>query len=55
MNTGILIEGAVGVALSSVKSVIALFSSPPLVYFVAVALVGSIAGMAKIFVPMRKR
>ena len=55
MNTGILIEGAVGIGLSILKDTIALFSSPPMVYFVAVALVGAIASMGRIFVPMRKR
>ena len=55
MNTGILIEGAVGTGLNILKDIIALFSGPPMVYFVAVALVGAIASMGRIFVPMKRR
>ncbi|MGN7119050.1 hypothetical protein ACTHQ8_22680 [Lysinibacillus odysseyi] len=34
---------------------IAIFGSEPAIYFVAVALVGAVAGVARRFVPMRKR
>lgn len=55
MNTGILIEGAVSVGFSTAKSLIAIFSREPLIYFVGVALVGAVAGVARKFVPMRSK
>ena len=55
MNTGILIEGAVGVGFTTIRDILAIFARPPMVYFVAAALVGGVIGVAKIFVPMRKR
>lgn len=54
MNTGILIQGAVGYAFKWIVDIIALFGQPPLVYFVAVALVGAVASVARKFVPMRR-
>lgn len=35
--------------------VIGMFTTEPAVYFVGVALVGAVAGIARKFVPMRKR
>lgn len=34
---------------------IEIFTTEPAIYFVGVALVGSVAGVARKFVPMRKR
>ena len=55
MNVGILIEGAVGVGFSTIRSLMSLFTSEPLVYFVGIALVGAVAGVAREFVPMRTK
>ncbi|MGN7119051.1 hypothetical protein ACTHQ8_22685 [Lysinibacillus odysseyi] len=48
-------EAAFDVGLSALRDMMAIFARPPLVYFVAVGLVGGIAGVARVFVPMRRR
>lgn len=55
MNPTILMEGVFVFSINTVKTIISFFMEPPIVYFVGVSLVGAIAGMAKVFVPMRKR
>ena len=47
-------ESAVGNALNVVGQMMGFFAKEPIVYFVAVALVGAVAGVARKFVPMRK-
>lgn len=37
------------------KEAITLFTKEPAIYFVGVALVGAVAGVARKFVPMRRR
>lgn len=54
MNTGILIQGAVGNALTWIGQMMALFTTEPMIYFVGVGLVGAVAGVARKFVPMRR-
>lgn len=38
-----------------VGEAISIFTTEPAIYFVGVALVGAVAGVARKFVPMRKR
>lgn len=55
MNSIILIQGAVSVAFTTIKTMMGLFMKEPLVYFVAVALVGAVTGVARKFVPMIRK
>ena len=55
MNPSILMEGVFVFSINTVKVIISFFMEPPMIYFVGVSLVGAIAGMAKAFIPMRKR
>lgn len=48
-------DGIFETGFSVVKDMFNIFSSPPFVYFVGVALVGSIAGVALKFVPIKRR
>ena len=48
-------NSAFNVGLNNLLSIASVFSSPPLVYFVAVVLVGLSISVAKIFVPMNRR
>lgn len=48
-------DAAFSVGFSALQDIVAFFARPPMIYFVAVTLVGAVAGVAKIFVPMRKR
>lgn len=47
-------QTAFSYALTSVGQIISLFTQEPFVYFVAVALVGAVASVARKFVPMRR-
>ncbi|MGE7984723.1 hypothetical protein [Solibacillus sp. NPDC093137] len=51
----VTIKIAVMAVLNWVSDLISVFTAPPAIYFVAVALVGAVAGIARKFVPMRKR
>ncbi|MGN7119049.1 hypothetical protein [Lysinibacillus odysseyi] len=48
---GLAVTGVIGWT----GDAIAIFATEPAIYFVAVALVGAVAGVARKFVPMRKR
>lgn len=55
IGSGQTIGGAVGKVIGWTGDAIAVFTSEPAIYFVGVALVGAVAGVARKFVPMRKR
>lgn len=46
---------ALTLSLNTVKDAMNLFTSEPAIYFVALALLGAGAGVARRFVPMKKR
>lgn len=46
---------AVILVLDWIADLLAVFTTEPAIYFVGVALVGAVAGVARKFVPMRKR
>lgn len=50
-----MLDNAVSVGFSAIRQIMSMFASPPMIYFVAVALVGATAGVALKFVPMRRR
>lgn len=49
------ITSSVTAVIGWVGESIAIFTTEPAIYFVAVALVGAVSGVARKFVPMRKR
>lgn len=55
METGVDFIAAVGQAITTVGDVLELFIKPPTVYFTALAFAGAAAGVARKFVPMKKR
>lgn len=48
-------QAAFEIGLSAAKDIMAFFGRPPMIYFVGVTLVGAIASVARVFVPMRRR
>ena len=51
----VTIKIAVMAVIDWITELLAVFTQPPAIYFVGVALVGAVAGVAQKFVPMRKR
>jgi hypothetical protein len=49
------LAGAVTSAVGWIKDAMEIFTSEPAIYFVAFAIVGASAGVARRFVPMKKR
>lgn len=49
------ITGAVTSAIGWIKDAMEIFTSEPAIYFVAFAVVGAAAGVARRFVPMKKK
>lgn len=49
------LTNAVDISISWVNDTLALFMTAPAIYFVAFAVVGAGAGVARRFVPMKKR
>lgn len=47
--------GAVTSSFDVIRNILGFFMKEPLIYFVGVALVGAVAGVARKFVPMTKR
>jgi len=54
-NGSISLSAALGEALDVVKDSMEMFTQAPAIYFVALALIGAGAGVAKRFVPMKRR
>lgn len=55
MVEGVSITAAVTESIGWVKDGMELFTTAPAIYFVAFAIVGAAAGVARRFVPMKKR
>lgn len=55
MTESLTITGALTTVLDVVKDGMELFTTQPAIYFVALALLGAGAGVARRFVPMKKR
>lgn len=49
------LNSAIPAVFGWITDVLAIFGNAPAVYFVGVALVGAVAGIARKFVPMRRR
>lgn len=54
-GSSVSLANALGEALDVVKDGMELFTTQPAIYFVALALLGAGAGVARKFVPMKRR
>lgn len=53
--TGVSLSSAITQGIDVIKEGMELLTTDPAIYFVALALIGAGAGVARKFVPMRKR